>query len=499
MIEENDDEGSYSQTYLDNIKNENEPEELEYQINEGIKSIDDLINFYEEGMMEENDYYYIYISNNIALNLQQSLSKLRKGHNYQKLFESPCQIKIYAQSKLMIIYLVISHNFLRIKAEILFLRENKMLVKKKKSISKDKDGLKDIELSDIDNIELHNYNDENEKEIIFTIELKDFFSLLDLSLCENKDYPLILALDENLSVLTGKSLCTDLYNQSLDCPKLKYKLLKNEIFCYSISSPEKLENRLNDSLNMSKILKENDNSLNKDFKGENHNEESKNTIKKDDKNDKYEKYKNEFLENKFTMELKSSKYMIEGQNLLDLYTFMKGLNLLYDDLSTHNIGISFTNDKALFFCLNMENLNSGEYLDKISSNISQQLRLNIKSLKNPSFTNLPYGFNSFYRTKFLSKFITSFYNKNDKRLLIKVSNNGKMVLSYTFSDPKNDNIQIQNENNEQIIKEDDENNNDSESSKKNVYKDRLLDDENRGNIVEMIFLPYMFDVCKNYN
>ena len=131
---------------------------------------------------------------------------------------------------------------------------------------------------------------------------------------------------------------------------------------------------------------------------------------------------------------------------------MKGLNLLYDDLSTHNIGISFTNDKALFFCLNMENLNSGEYLDKISSNISQQLRLNIKSLKNPSFTNLPYGFNSFYRTKFISKFITSFYNKNDKRLLIKVSNNGKMVLSYTFSDPKNDNIQIQNENNEQIIK-----------------------------------------------
>ena len=147
----------------------------------------------------------------------------------------------------------------------------------------------------------------------------------------------------------------------------------------------------------------------------------------------------------------------------------------------------------------MENLNSGEYLDKISSNISQQLRLNIKSLKNPSFTNLPYGFNSFYRTKFISKFITSFYNKNDKRLLIKVSNNGKMVLSYTFSDPKNDNIQIQNENNEQIIKEDDENNNDSESSKKNIYKDRLLDDENRGNIVEMIFLPYMFDVCKNYN
>ena len=53
MIEENDDEGSYSQTYLDNIKNENEPEELEYQINEGIKSIDDYISFLLEFITNE--------------------------------------------------------------------------------------------------------------------------------------------------------------------------------------------------------------------------------------------------------------------------------------------------------------------------------------------------------------------------------------------------------------------------------------------------------------
>ena len=53
-------------------------------------------------------------------------------------------------------------------------------------------------------------------------------------------------------------------------------------------------------------------------------------------------------------------------------------------------------------------------------------------------TPLKNGFNSFYKAKFLSKFITSFYNKDDKRLLVKVSPRGKMILSYTFSDPKND-------------------------------------------------------------
>ena len=80
-----------------------------------------------------------------------------------------------------------------------------------------------------------------------------------------------------------------------------------------------------------------------------------------------------------------------------------------------------------------------------------------------------------------------------------------MILSYTFSDPKNDLIYEQNQNknngnSEEKIGEDDEHNNDSEStSKKKIYKDRLLDDENRGNIVEMIFYPLVFDICKNFN
>ena len=33
--------------------------------------------------------------------------------------------------------------------------------------------------------------------------------------------------------------------------------------------------------------------------------------------------------------------------------------------------------------------------------------------------------------------------------------------------------------------------------RKNIIKDRLLDDENRGNIVEMIFYPVVFDRCKS--
>jgi len=65
--------------------------------------------------------------------------------------------------------------------------------------------------------------------------------------------------------------------------------------------------------------------------------------------------------------------------------------------------------------------------------------MNIKSVKNHFLTPFKNGFNSFYRSSLLSKFITSFYNKDDKRLLVKVSPSGKMILSFIFSDPKYDN------------------------------------------------------------
>jgi hypothetical protein len=495
MIEEHDD-ASYTGSYIED-NNRKYSQELEYQINEGIKTQDELIEFYEEGIMGENDLYYIYISNNIALNLLQSLTKLKKGQSYQKLFDNPCQIKIFRKSKLMVIYLVVYHNFLRIKVELQYLRKNKL---KDNSISKHKEGAS-LEISQSPNIVLKNDNKENDNEIIFTIELKDFFNLLDLVLCGNKDYPIILGLDKGFSTLTGKSVCIDVYNQMLNSPEFKYNLLKNDVFYYAISSPIKIKNKKNDSFKYN----DNDNLSEKDYsRGDIHiNKEVKNEDKSN--NNKCEDEQNEILEKIFSIELRSAKYMIEGRDLMDLYSFMRGLDILYDGLATHNIGISMTNDKALFFCLAMENINSARYLDSISKNITQQLRLNIKSLMNHSFTDFTYGFNSFYRTKYLSRFITSFYNKNDKRLLVKVSNAGKMILSYTFSDPKNDLIYEQNQNknngnSEEKIGEDDEHNNDSEStSKKKMYKDRLLDDENRGNIVEMIFYPLVFDICKNFN
>ena len=138
--------------------------------------------------------------------------------------------------------------------------------------------------------------------------------------------------------------------------------------------------------------------------------------------------------------------------------------------------------------------------------------MNVKSVKNHFLTPFKFGFNSFFRTSLLSKFITSFYNKDDRRLLIKVSPSGKMILSFTFSDPKNDinlnnnlndndesRLGISTEINENLhdYENNDENNNNNRARIRKIIRDRLLDDENRGNIVEMIFYPTVFDLCKS--
>ena len=133
--------------------------------------------------------------------------------------------------------------------------------------------------------------------------------------------------------------------------------------------------------------------------------------------------------------------------------------------------------------------------------------LNIKSVKNHFLTPFKYGFNSFYRVKLMAKFITSFYNKDDRRLLVKVSPSGKMILSFTFSDPKNEmtmieenSVGISTEINDNLNENENRNNNDSNNNRNRIKRnliDRLLDDENRGNIVEMIFYASSFDLCKS--
>ena len=176
--------------------------------------------------------------------------------------------------------------------------------------------------------------------------------------------------------------------------------------------------------------------------------------------------------------------------------------------------------KVFFYCPAMERIHDGRYYENLSKNINQQMRINIKSVKDHFLTPFKYGFNSFYRTKFLSRFIMSFYNKDDKRLLIKVTPRGKMILAFTFSNPKKDlSVEQSNHNkntlNKKSISEeineciddgdenDDYDNNENDGMgidkirRKNIIKDRLLDDENRGNIVEMIFYPVVFDICKS--
>ena len=526
----NEDNEVYSDkdSYMTISKKRKEKEIEEYIIpNDNTeKSYVELIKSFEDGNMGENELYHIFIANNIALNLHLSLNKLKKGQNYQGLFRNPCQIKIYPKNKLMIIYLVVSYNFLRIKTELQYIRENQFLKNKENNKSK---NTKDLDLSESPIVNINNKNEEeviqNEKEIIFTIELIDFYNMLDLLLCQNKDHSIVLCLDRYFSILTGKSICSDVYYQIGYSCTFKFNLLKNEVFSYVLDKhknnskknffSKKTSNKKteNNNENYNDNNDNNDNDKDNDLSLENSESESKNNSNSKEKenqkqNNNNQKNNNESqnidLQKKFTMELNSAKYIIEGSDLSDLYCFMKGIDLLYDDFSTNNIEISLTNDKAFILCPNMQKIKYGRYIESLSKNINQQIKLNIKSVINHSFTPLAHGFNSFYRTKFISKFITSFYNKNDKRLLIKVSPSGKMILSYTFSDPKNDLIYEENnnennniKNNSEEINEDDDNNNEEDKKKnKKVIKDRLLDDENRGNIVEMIFYPVVFDISK---
>ena len=193
---------------------------------------------------------------------------------------------------------------------------------------------------------------------------------------------------------------------------------------------------------------------------------------------------------------------------------MKGLQWNYNgDLSTHSLGISMTNEKAIFFSLAYENIKDSKSLPHISRNIKYMINLNIKSVKNHFLTPFKYGFNSFYRSALMSAFIISFYNKDDKRLLVKVSPSGKMILSYTFCNPNIDrqmNQMINDADNEGMgistevydnLNENNQIRNNNNSNGRNRYennsRDRLLDDENRGNIVEMIFYPNVFDLCRS--
>jgi hypothetical protein len=532
MIESHSENASDSNIQI--IKTESKPEEYEIHQSEGEKGQKQLIESFEENQMNKNDLYQVEIRNDIALNLHLSLYKLKRGENNEKLFKSPCQIKIYPTLKLMVIYLVVNFNFLRIKTELSSFKQNEELKNKDKFGSKKCNSKFDSQISSIN---LNNeFNEDkinsNVKEIIFTIELIDLFYMIDMLLCENKDNPILISIDKDFSILTGKVVCPDVYNQMMNSNQLKFNLIKNEAFSYAISNPNKINSSKNKSevkknddegnknnINNSNIENINDNDIEIDLNNDSsqinnsesknvkiNNEQEKSNLKGNNSQNYYDS-ESEFLEKKFMTDLDYAKYIIEGNDLVDLYYFMKGLDLLYNDGSMHEIGISICNENAFFFCPNLKNIHDGRYIEILSKNINQQIKLNIKCVKDHYLTPFKLGFNSFYRTKFLSKFITSFYNKDDKRLLFKVSPKGKMILSYTFSDPKNDMENNQDTSNKKSIseeikinldnEEDDEGESTKRKKKNQKIKDRLIDDENRGNIVEMIFYPIVFDICKN--
>ena len=513
-------------SYLNDDEKEQEQEQEEGNIKSmeyKIKSPEELIKSYYESEMDEKDLYEMVINNDIALNLYQSLFKLKKGAD-RKLFKYPCQIKVYPKIKIMVIYIIVSHNFLRIKTELVFLKENKKYKKpdekelKMKINSKSSGQSQESQSININkNYEEIDNESNKENEIIFTVELNDFYNMLDLLLCDNKDNPISISIDNNFSEMKGKAICPDSFNQLMFAIRFKYNLIKNEVFAYKINPPDEKNERkiikknfFDSNLNELNELENDKNSKNSESGNINiNNIQSKSVSQINQINDE----ESDYLEKRFTTDEKCAKYIIEGSDLFELYHLMKGLEPIYYDISTHTIGISMTNEKALFFCLAYENIHDSKSLIHLSKNIKHMTILNIKSVKNHFLTPFKYGFNSFYRSSLLSKFITSFYNKDDKRLLVKVSPSGKMILAYTFSDPKNDNEmnQMLNElDNDGIgistevydnLNENNENRNNSDSNSRNRLgnnlKDRLLDDENRGNIVEMIFYPTVFDLCKN--
>ena len=425
-------------SYEQDNKGNGQPEEyLDYNLDDSQKNAEQLIESFHEQEMDENILYEMFINNDIAINLYQSLFKLKKGTD-QKVLKSPCQIKLYPKLKIMVIYLIVSYNFLRIKTELLLLREN-------------------------------------------------------------KDNPISISINNSFSMIEGKVLCPETFNQTMSGSRMKCCLMKNEIFAYKISPPEeKSEIKINEN-NDEEEDEKNSDLVSLDI----NNIQSKSISQINHMNEE----NSEYLEKKFTTDDKCAKYIIEGSDLVELYHLMKGLEPLYYDLSTQTIGISMTNEKALFFILAYEKIQDCKSLSHLSRCIKHMTPLNIKSVKNHFLTPFKYGFNSFYRVKLMAKFITSFYNKDDRRLLVKVSPSGKMILSFTFSDPKNEmtmieenSVGISTEINDNLNENENRNNNDSNNNRNRIKRnliDRLLDDENRGNIVEMIFYASSFDLCKS--
>ena len=493
-----------------------------------MRTPEELIKSFTVSKMGEKDLYEMVINNDIALNLYQSLYKLKKGVD-RKLFKYPCQIKVYPKIKIMVIYIIISHNFLRIKTELLFLRENPKYKKpdqkelKMKINSKSSGQSQESQSININKNSEEIDNESNkENEIIFTVELNNFFTMLDLLLIENKDNPISISIDNNFSQMSGKEICPDSFEQFTNEVKYNFHLIKNEAFEYKISPPNEKSKKIvkNDvsisNLNEVSELEKDENKIsNKSKNSESsniniNNIQSKTLSQINQINDN----ESDYLEKKFTTDEKCARYIIEGSDLVQLFHLMKGLQWNYNgDLSTHSLGISMTNEKAIFFSLAYENIKDSKSLPHISRNIKYMINLNIKSVKNHFLTPFKYGFNSFYRSALMSAFIISFYNKDDKRLLVKVSPSGKMILSYTFCNPNIDrqmNQMINDADNEGMgistevydnLNENNQIRNNNNSNGRNRYennsRDRLLDDENRGNIVEMIFYPNVFDLCRS--
>ena len=410
-------------------------------------------------MKQIKNYLYSFeIESLVAYNLYKSLFKLKRGKNQRSFLQTPIQLKIYPAQKIMILYLIVNHSYLRIKLEILNYHKNPNLNDFSNFSSKAKFNFDNVSNnnSNFDNIS------ENSEIYTLTIELYYIFQLLDVLLTENDQKNIILFVNKSCDHLGAMCASANQIYDKVSSIILKFRLLSNSAFSYELSDP--YNNKKTDKNNYENF------SVNSSFIEMN---KSINSFKP---NNKLKDINNEYyLEQKFQISPNSLKYLIVGSDVFQLYKFFSGLKPLYIDFSSAYIIISAVNNMISFYCVNMNylSMNKGSNL---SDAINRQLRLTIK---NKNYGNiLSKGFNSVYKIDQLSKFISSFFNTNEKSLLMKIDEKGKMILSYTIFDSNSYG--------------DDNDDNKADINYK-VEDNRLLSDEKQGNIVEMIFYPCLFD------
>lgn len=198
-----------------NAKNYNDEQENQFLNEEELNLI---LNNKE---VKKNNIYELYIRNDIALNLQMSLYLLQMEANLKGLKNSFCQIKVTPFNKLMIIYLEVNNYYIRIKTELQKVNLNKI------SISSQQSNNENIENES-------NINNYEENDFIFSFQFMELYNIIELLLCDNKDFPLIFFIDKEGGEINVKVEFIDIDNQIFFKKIFHTRLTNDDKFFYPL-------------------------------------------------------------------------------------------------------------------------------------------------------------------------------------------------------------------------------------------------------------------------